>query len=56
MNFDLFLYNRQNGIIWGQNNEYISSSRLDDQECVFTSLKAFLDAENDDEISEFICL
>lgn len=48
MNFDLFLYNRQKGIVWGRNNEYISSSRLDDQECVFTSLKAFLETENDD--------
>lgn len=51
LNFDLFLYNRQKGVIWGQNNEYLSSGRLDDQECVFTSLKAFLESENDDAIN-----
>ncbi len=51
LNFDMFLYNRQKGLIWGQNNEYLSSGRLDDQECVFTSLKAFLESENDDVIN-----
>lgn len=38
---DLFLYNRDDGKIFGANNEYIISPRLDDLECVFASLKAF---------------
>ena len=39
---DLFLYNRMDGTCWGANNEYISCPQLDDLECAFTSLKAFL--------------
>lgn len=42
---DLFLYNRMPGSIWGSNEEYISSAKLDDLQCAFTSLKAFLAAE-----------
>lgn len=41
---DLFLYNRDEGRAFGANNEYILSPRLDDLECVFASLKAFLSA------------
>lgn len=39
---DLFLYNRMEGTCWGANNEFISCPKLDDLECSFTSLKAFL--------------
>lgn len=42
---DLFLYNRVKGTIWGAKEEYISSGRLDDLECAFSSLKGFLSAE-----------
>ncbi len=42
---DLFLYNRVKPCFWGADGEYIASARLDDQECVFTSLKGFLEAE-----------
>ncbi|MBR6171834.1 MAG: M18 family aminopeptidase [Eubacterium sp.] len=44
---DLFLYIREKGVIWGMNNEFIGSSRLDDQECVWCSLKGFTEAKND---------
>lgn len=43
---DLFLYNRDEGRIFGTNNEYILSPRLDDLECVFASLNAFLAASD----------
>ena len=46
VNFDLYLYNAEQGYLWGNKKEYISSSRLDDLECVFTSLKALLGAHN----------
>ena len=46
VNFDLYLYNQEQGYLWGNKKEYISSSRLDDLECVFTSLKALLGAHN----------
>ncbi len=39
---DLFLYNRQKGTVWGASGEYISSGRLDDLQCAFSSLQGFL--------------
>lgn len=43
---DLFLYNRMKGSIWGANEEFISSPKLDDLQCAFSSLKGFLTGEN----------
>ena len=42
LSHDLFLYNRVRWTTWGANNEYISCSRLDDQECVYSSFDGFL--------------
>ena len=42
---DLFLYNRQNASIWGASGEFLSSGRLDDLQCAFSSLKGFLEGE-----------
>lgn len=39
---DLFLYLRQKATIWGANREYISSARLDDQQCLYGILQGFL--------------
>jgi len=41
---DLFIYNRVKPTVWGAGKEYISSSRLDDQECVYTTFEAFLNS------------
>lgn len=41
---DLFLYNRMPGSVWGANGEYFSAPRIDDLECAFASLRAFLAA------------
>ena len=51
LSHDLFLYNRVKPAFWGASEEYISSSRLDDQECVFGSLFGFLDAKPTDYVS-----
>ncbi len=51
LSHDLFLYNRVKPTFWGASEEYISSSRLDDQECVFSSLFGFLDAKPTDYVS-----
>ncbi len=51
---DLFLYNRMNGTVWGANQEYISCAKLDDLECSFTSLKAFLAGHNDKSLSVYV--
>lgn len=43
---DLFLYPCQPGTVWGAENEFISSPRLDDLQCVFGCAKGFLEAKN----------
>ena len=42
---DLFLYNRVKGSIWGAQEEFVSSARLDDLQCAFSSLQGFLKGE-----------
>ena len=42
---DLFLYPREKGRIWGENGEFVLSPRLDDLQCVYASMKAFLKSE-----------
>ena len=36
---DLFLYISEKGKVWGTNDEFIGSARLDDQECVWCTLQ-----------------
>lgn len=43
VSFDLFLYNRENPVKWGANNEFVSTPRLDDAACAFASIKALID-------------
>ena len=42
---DLFLYNREEGKVFGLSNEFLLAPRLDDLGCVYTSVRAFLDSE-----------
>ncbi len=39
---DLYLVSREKGRVWGVSGEFLSAPRLDDLECVYTSLVAFL--------------
>ena len=48
LSHDLFLYNRMEGSIWGAENEFASSARLDDLQCAFASLKGFRGAQKQD--------
>lgn len=41
---DLYLYSRMPGSVWGADREYLSIGKLDDLQCVFASLKGFLEA------------
>lgn len=50
---DLFLYNRMKGTKIGANSEYISSPRLDDLECAYASLSAFLSETNSNSASVY---
>ena len=43
---DIFLYNRERGRVVGADGEFILAPRLDDLECVYSSMRAFLSAEN----------
>lgn len=43
---DLFLYSRVNGTILGSEGEFIASGKLDDLQCAYTSMKAFIEGEN----------
>lgn len=44
--FDLMLYNNEDAIIWGTDNEFISAPRLDDLQCTFALLKGFARGSN----------
>ena len=48
---DLFLYSRMPGSVWGANGEYFSCGRIDDLECAYTSVQAFLQAQNAGQIN-----
>ena len=48
---DLFLYSRQPGSIWGAEDVFFSCSRIDDLECAWGCMKAFLESEPKDAIS-----
>ena len=50
---DLYLVNRQKATVIGYDNELISSGRLDDLECVYTSLLGFIEAMNNDHTNVF---
>ncbi len=44
---DLFLYNMDKGVCW---NDFISAPRLDDLQCVFASLEAFVGSDSENSI------
>lgn len=52
---DLFLYNRMKPTIWGSKDEFISSPKLDDLQCAFSSLIAFLDGSNAKSVNVYCC-
>jgi len=50
---DLFLYPRTPGSVWGAKEEFFSAPRIDDLECAFTSLHAFLASKPKGHINVF---
>ena len=52
---DLFLVNRQRACVWGAASEFVSSPKLDDLACAFTSLKAFIASDNQRDVSVYCC-
>jgi len=43
LSMDLYLYNRDEGMLFGSNEEFVISPRLDEQQCVFAAMKAMTD-------------
>ncbi len=52
---DLYVYNRDRPTVWGCNNEFVSSGRLDDQQCAFSILKGFLSGGHPQTVSVLAC-
>ncbi len=55
LSYDLFLVNKQEPVIWGAAEEFVSAPKLDDLQCAFSSLKAFLAAENPEVVNVYAC-
>lgn len=55
LNYDLFLYNRQEGYFWGNDDEFVSSAKLDDLQCAYTTLLGFVKANNNNNVSVYCC-
>ena len=47
---DLYLYLRENGTVFGANNEFLGSPKLDDLECVYSITSGFVDSTGSDAI------
>ena len=52
----LYLYNRTPGAVWGADGEFFSCPRIDDLECAYTTLQAFLDAAPAGHVNVFAML
>ena len=44
---DLFLYHAEKGILWGVQEEFFSSGKIDDLQCVYAAKEAFLHAKHE---------
>lgn len=50
LDYDLYLYPRTEGRIWGLNRELFSSPRIDDLMCSFSAVKALSEAKNENTV------
>lgn len=55
MGNDIYLYNRMAPSIWGVKEEFVSSPKLDDLQCAFTSLSAMINCHNAHGVNMFAC-
>lgn len=51
MGYDMYLYNRMKGTVWGQNEEFFSAPRIDNLEGAFAITKAFIDSSETDALT-----
>ena len=50
LSWDLMLYPHNEGVLFGADNEYIMSPKLDDLQCAWTSLQGFLNGKKEQHI------
>jgi aspartyl aminopeptidase len=56
LDFDLYFYEYEKGIIFGLENEFISTGRIDDLQAVYAGIDAMISAkESDDSINVLAC-
>ena len=53
--YDLFLYPLNSAYLWGHNDEFITSSHLDDLQCAYNALYGFIDNFNDNNLNVYCC-
>lgn len=53
---DLYLCIRQQGLVWGANNEFISSPALDDLQCAYGCFRGFLEASESESLPIYALL
>lgn len=51
LDWDLFLYNMCEPVIWGLNNEFFSSPKIDDLQCAYSAFRAILNSKPNEKIS-----
>lgn len=56
LDFDLYLYDVTPACLFGLNNEFISSGRLDDLSMVHAALEALLDADKESEVTQVMAI
>ena len=54
LDYDLFLYNKEEARIIGANNELIAGPRLDNLECFYTSLEALIESKHEENINIWV--
>lgn len=55
LTYDLYLYNRQAGSIWGYDSEFVSSGRLDDLQCAYPSICSLIDSFTTNSVNVCCC-
>lgn len=56
LSYDLFLYNRMKGTVLGEEEEFLCAPKLDDLECVFSSVEAMLNSQLSDDYVTMCCI
>lgn len=51
LSWDLYLYHRARGTVFGAKKEFLAAPRLDDLECAFSAVTAFLAGENGENVT-----